>query len=218
MPRIRSNAATREAAVAGAVRPLTSLTFVGCSGQQAGRLSALQGFQTSGVTFVIESGFFVDRSDDSGTEDDGESVVDGEIAADETVAASQINTSIMLSTNTIEDMFGSSGESDIEGTVSRVTDIADASRVSVGDGSNDTAKYIPSIDGEGGLGVEDRESAEDDDRVVAAASDVNVLGADELSEGYESVGSDESDESDTAAAKPLSREGSIQAVLMILRK
>ncbi|EEY55448.1 uncharacterized protein PITG_20411 [Phytophthora infestans T30-4] len=126
----------------------------------------------------------------SSTEADGGSVVDGEIAADETVTASQINTSIMLSASTIEDMFDSSSESDIEETAAPVNDKADASRVSVGDDGSDTADDIPSVDGEGGLSVEDRESAEDDDRFVVAASDVNVLAADELYEGYESVGSD----------------------------
>ncbi|KAI9991261.1 hypothetical protein PInf_018896 [Phytophthora infestans] len=136
---------------------------------------------------------------------DGGSVVDGEIAADETVTASQFNTIIMLSANTIEDMFGSSSESDIEETASPVNDIADASRVSVGDDSSDTADDIPSVDGESGLSVEDRESTEDDDRVVVAASDVNVLAADEPSEGYELAVLDESDESDSSGEEAIPR-------------
>ncbi|KAG3094213.1 hypothetical protein PI125_g16603 [Phytophthora idaei] len=77
------------------------------------------------VTFVIDSGLSVDSSDeDSGTETEVGSCQAS--ALNETVKASQIDTSIMLSANTIEHMFDSGGEDVAEPVVSTESERADA--------------------------------------------------------------------------------------------
>ncbi|KAG2966944.1 hypothetical protein PC121_g23501 [Phytophthora cactorum] len=221
MARIRSSTATRQSAVADAARDVDfkhlwwQLRAAGwTSSKPSSKLeNAWTYFTPSGqsfvgehavVTFVIESGLSVDSSDeDSGAETEVGSCRAS--ALNKTVTASQSDTSIMLSANTIEHMFDSGGEDVAEPVVSTESERADADAHV--DASNGDA-YA----GEGGsvedgdeVSAEEGESVEDEGEVAVASSDVNVLENGDLSDGYETVGSSGSDDSDNSGDEAIMR-------------
>ncbi|KAG6942623.1 hypothetical protein JG687_00018946 [Phytophthora cactorum] len=146
------------------------------------------------VTFVIESGLIVDESGESKEKVSGDEVV----PADDPVTASQIDTSIALSTNTIEAMFGSDSDSQsdaegqlepsdrelVVGAFQRLLSGAEANNSDGDDASNGDGA---SVNGDG--------SVVDDDRVAVPANDVNVMADGGLSDEYEAVDSSGSDSS-----------------------
>ncbi|KAG3231951.1 hypothetical protein PI124_g22955 [Phytophthora idaei] len=155
------------------------------------------------VTFAIESWLIVDESGESEEEEvSGDEVV----PADGPVTASQIDTSIALSTNTIEAMFGSdsNSQSDAEeqlepsdrelvvGAFQRILSGAESNN-SDGDDASDGA----SVNGDG--------SVVDDDRVAVPANDVNVMADGELSDEYEAVDSSGSDSSANSGDEVIER-------------
>ncbi|KAG3086668.1 hypothetical protein PI125_g18889 [Phytophthora idaei] len=155
------------------------------------------------VTFAIESGLIVDESGESEEEEvSGDEVV----PADGPVTASQIDTSIALSTNTIEAMFGSdsNSQSDAEeqlepsdrelvvGAFQRILSGAESNN-SDGDDASDGA----SVNGDG--------SVVDDDRVAVPANDVNAMADGELSGEYEAVDSGGSDSSANSGDEVIER-------------
>ncbi|KAG3111837.1 hypothetical protein PI124_g8931 [Phytophthora idaei] len=150
------------------------------------------------ATFAIKSGLIVDESGESEEEVSGDEVV----PADDPVTALQIDTSIALSTNTIEAMLGSDSDSqsDVEeqlepsdrelvvGAFQRLLSGAESNN-SDGDDASDGASV------EGGVSVNGGGSVVDDDRVAVPANDVNIMANGELSDEYEAVDSSGSDSS-----------------------
>ncbi|KAG2886858.1 hypothetical protein PC115_g20553 [Phytophthora cactorum] len=146
------------------------------------------------VTFVIESGLIVDESGESKEKVSGDEVV----PADDPVTASQIDTSIALSTNTIEAMFGSDSDSqsDAEGqlkpsdrelVVGAFHHLLSGAEANNSDGDDASNGDGASVNGDG--------SVMDDDRVAVPANDVNVMADGGLSDEYEAVDSSGSDSS-----------------------
>ncbi|RAW20132.1 hypothetical protein PC110_g23426, partial [Phytophthora cactorum] len=152
------------------------------------------------VTFAIKSGLIVDESGESEEEVSGDEVV----PADDPVTASQIDTSIALSANTIEAMFGSDSDSqsDVEkqlepsdrelvvGAFQRLLSGAESSNSDGDDASDGDGTSV-----EGGVSVNGGGSVVGDDRVAVPANDVNVMANGELSDEYEAVDSSGSDSS-----------------------
>ncbi|KAG2983653.1 hypothetical protein PC121_g22237 [Phytophthora cactorum] len=223
MARIRSSTATRQSAVADAARDVDFKHLcrqLWAAGWASSKPSlelenAWTYFTPSGesfvgehavVTFVIESGLSVDSSDE---DSDAETEVGScrASALNETVTSSQIDTSIMLSVNTIEHMFDSDGEDVAEPVVSTESVRADADAHVDVDASNGDA------DADEGGGVEDGnkvsaeegESVEDEGEVAVASSDVNGLANGDLSDGYETVGLSGSDDSDNSGDEAIVR-------------
>ncbi|KAG3231497.1 hypothetical protein PI124_g23408 [Phytophthora idaei] len=147
------------------------------------------------VTFVIESGLSVDSSDE---DSDAETEVGScrASALNKTVTASQIDTSIMLSANTIEHMFDSGGEDVAEPVVSTESERADA------DADADEGGSVKDGDE---VSAEEGGSVEDEGEVAVASSDVNVLANGDLSGGYETVGSSGSDDRDNSGDEAIVR-------------
>ncbi|KAI9984717.1 hypothetical protein PInf_006086 [Phytophthora infestans] len=145
------------------------------------------------VTFVFESVIYVNCGNASGTEVDGDSAIGVEIAADETVAASLIDTSIMLSASTVEQMFDSSSESDIE----EITPRSMRQWLLAGAHAAKTASLPLTT-----LRVQAKKvwGAEDDDRAVVGASDRLVSYLED-----ESVGSDGRDERENRGEEAATR-------------
>ncbi|KAG2988687.1 hypothetical protein PC120_g23323 [Phytophthora cactorum] len=121
------------------------------------------------VTFAIESGPIVDESGESEEE---------------------IDTSIALSTNTIEAMFGS--DSDSQSDAKKQLEPSDRDD---GDGASV----------EGGASVNGGGSVVDDDRVAVPANDVNGMADGELSDEYEAVDSSGSDSSANSGDEVIER-------------
>ncbi|RAW25271.1 hypothetical protein PC110_g18317 [Phytophthora cactorum] len=199
MARIRTSTVTRQSAVADAVHDidfkhlLRQLRAAGwTSSKPSSKLeNAWTYFTPSGesfvgghavVTFVIESGLSVDSSD----EDSNAEIEVGSCRAsalNETVAASQIDTSIMLSANTIERMFDSGGEDVAEPVVSTESERAEAdAHLDASNGDADADEGGSVEDGDE-VSAEEGESVDDKGEVAVASSDVNVLTNGDLSDG-----------------------------------
>ncbi|KAG2985108.1 hypothetical protein PC121_g20013 [Phytophthora cactorum] len=221
MARIRTSTVTRQSAVADAVHDidfkhlLRQLRAAGwTSSKPSSKLeNAWTYFTSSGesfvgghavVTFVIESGLSVDSSD----EDSNAEMEVGSCRAsalNETVAASQIDTSIMLSANTIERMFDSGGEDVAEPVVSTESERAEAdAHLDASNGDADADEGGSVEDGDE-VSAEKGESVDDKGEVAVASSDVNVLANGDLSDGYEKEGSSGSDDSDNSGDEAIVR-------------
>ncbi|KAG3141996.1 hypothetical protein PC128_g24886 [Phytophthora cactorum] len=162
------------------------------------------------MTFAIDFGIIVDESGESEEEVSGDEVV----PADDPVTASQIDTSIALSTNTIETMFGSDSDyqSDAEGQLEpsdRELVVGAFQRLLSGAESNnsdgDDASDGDGASVEGGASVNGDGSVVDDDRVAVPANDVNVMADGELSDEYEAVDSSGSDSSANSGDEVIER-------------
>ncbi|KAG2799203.1 hypothetical protein PC112_g21016 [Phytophthora cactorum] len=163
----------------------------------------------TGVSFT-DFGIIVDESGESEEEVSGDEVV----PADDPVTASQIDTSIALSTNTIETMFGSDSDyqSDAEGQLEpsdRELVVGAFQRLLSGAESNnsdgDDASDGDGASVEGGASVNGDGSVVDDDRVAVPANDVNVMADGELSDEYEAVDSSGSDSSANSGDEVIER-------------
>ncbi|KAG2787527.1 hypothetical protein PC116_g1015 [Phytophthora cactorum] len=104
----------------------------------------------------------------------------------------------MLSANTIEHIFDSGGEDVAEPVVSTESERADAdAHVDASNGDADADEGGSVEDGDE-VSADEGESVEDEVEVAVASSDVNVLANGDLSDGYETVESSGSDDSDNS--------------------
>ncbi|KAI9993213.1 hypothetical protein PInf_015284 [Phytophthora infestans] len=148
------------------------------------------------VTFAIESGLIGEKSSESG----GEASVDEGLPANKSMTASQIDTSIALSANTIQAMFGSES-----GSQSDRPDQADHELVRLLSGAE--SNNSDNGNASKGASVDDYESVEDasDDRVAVAEDDVNIMADGEASDAYEAIDSSDSDNSDNSGDEVIER-------------